>query len=198
MCQDLIPYPGSILSTLTDMSFEYWREINNELIKVIERKTESIIKVQDTRQEYCNHPDTCKNAKWFGGGKKTRSLERVQTLSSGTWAVAWGPVRWSCDTLLFPPTHFCWPSPLQPLPRCLSHPGLWLQPTGVCAGGFYSCNFKLDLKPLERGSLGYVCKKEQALGQLLLTKIRAPSVSEQQSTTGPEWLPISFIPQSWR
>ena len=49
------------------MSFEYRREVNNELIKVIERKIESIIKVQDTRQKYCNHLDTCKNAKQFGG-----------------------------------------------------------------------------------------------------------------------------------
>lgn len=63
MCQDLIQYPGSILSTPTDMSFEYLREINNELIKVIEREIEIIIKVQDTRQEYCNHLDTCRNAK---------------------------------------------------------------------------------------------------------------------------------------
>lgn len=45
------------------MPFEYLREINNELTEEIERKIWSIIKVQDTRQEYCNHLDTPKNAK---------------------------------------------------------------------------------------------------------------------------------------
>ena len=141
---------------------------------------------------------TLKQAKMQNGllVKKTQSLERVQTLSEGAWAVAWGPVRWSCDTLPFPPARLGCPSPLQPIPRCLSDPGHWLQPTRVHTGGFHSYNFKPDLEPPERGSLGCVCRKEQTLGQLILTQIRTPSVSELQSTTGPKWLPIAFIPQS--
>jgi len=134
------------------MSFEYLRERNNELIIEIEGKIESIIKVQGTRQEYCNHLDTRRNAKLFVGEKTLQSLERIQTLSKGTWAVAWGPVRWFCDTFPFPPAHLGWPSPLQPLPYCLSDPGHQLQPTRVHAGGFDSYNFKTDFKSLERGS----------------------------------------------
>lgn len=58
-----------------------------------ESEIENTVKVQDIRQEYCNHLDTYRNANQFVGEKtsNTQALERVQTLSMGAWAVTWGP-----------------------------------------------------------------------------------------------------------
>lgn len=72
------------------MSFKFLREINNELIKVIERKIDSIIKVQDTRQEYCNHFDMCKNAKWFVGEKEVSSKKPFRRVLVLLLGVLWG------------------------------------------------------------------------------------------------------------
>lgn len=83
---------------------------------MIERKIESIIKVQDTRQEYCNHLDMCKNAKWFVGEKKVsrkRPFLRVLVLLPG---VLWGgpvvpfhfPLRIWAGLHRFSLSHIAW------------------------------------------------------------------------------------------